>query len=94
MRNRLIRIAILVCGMCLLQGCVIPVRALIGLPFSVSDSLDVSTGTTTAVIEGQLQGTKTCHMTHPAHAGRVTVDAGPVSLAVICAVFIRGSAWA
>jgi hypothetical protein len=94
MRNRLIRTAIIVCGACLLQGCVIPARALIGLPPSVSDSLDVSSGTSTAIIEGQLQGTKTCHMTHPAHAGRVTVDAGPVSLAAICAVFVRGSAFA
>ena len=54
-----------------------------------ADSIDVSTGTSTAVIAGQPGAGTPCSVMQPARAYRVTVDAGPVSLSISCFTYYR-----
>ena len=82
-------IAATILSLVVLVGCVPSYMVLEGAPGYVAESLDVSTGITTAVIEGRPEGTRPCYITQPAHAARVTVDSGPVSLTVICVTYGR-----
>ena len=56
-----------------------------------ADSIDMSTGKSTAVIEGQPDAGTPCSVMQPARANRVTVDAGTVSLSISCFTYYRSS---
>ena len=75
-------------SLAMLQGCIAHM-VLEGAPGYVAESLDVSTSIATAVIEGRPEGTRPCYITQPAHAARVTVDSGPVSLTIVCVSYGR-----
>jgi hypothetical protein len=56
-----------------------------------ADNIDVSTRTSTAVIEGQSGAGTPCSVMQPARANRVTVDAGPVGLSISCFTHYRST---
>ena len=69
-------------------GC-IPAKMIIGGASYTADDIDVSTGSSTAVIEGQPGAGTPCSVMQPARANRVTVDAGAVSLSISCFTYYR-----
>jgi hypothetical protein len=76
---KVLRLALLLTLM-VMWGCVSGIR---GANYT-ADNIDVSTGESTAVVEGQPDAETPCSVMQPARANRVTVDAGPVSLSIAC----------